>query len=84
VADIEHAVQLIDQTLTAILPHCHQCNTVLRRHGPSLDFCGDLCQTAWHQKRAVALPAAPRPYIREVDDRFLSLKAYRTRRWRKR
>lgn len=51
-ADIAYTVQLIDDTLDAVQPRCHQCRTQLRPNGPSLDFCGYMCQQAWHQARA--------------------------------
>lgn len=77
-ADIEYALQLIDETVDSVIPRCFQCGTQLRPNGPSLDFCGDMCQQAWHQKRAAdPMPSRGlRLHIRETDNSYLSPEAY--------
>ena len=50
-ADIAHAVNLIDDTLDAVRPRCVQCRHILG-NSPSDFWCSDMCQRVWHQNRA--------------------------------
>ena len=50
--DLATALSVIDQ----VIGGCQQCAEPLDTGGPSVDFCSEDCQTAWHETRAATAP----------------------------
>ena len=51
--DLTTALSAIDQ----VIGGCQQCAEPLDTGGPSVDFCSEDCQHAWHESQAAAQPS---------------------------